>query len=86
MMNTIRIESVNRSGLHDIFEAYFPEPYGRNLDALYDVLSCLNTELTIELNEPSLLASLEDRYYDKLLRMLRDVAEENSKITLTVRE
>lgn len=85
-MDTIRIESVNRSGLHDIFETYFPAPYGRNLDALYDVLSCLNSELTIELNEPSLLASLEDRYYEKLLRMLRDVAEENPKITLTICE
>lgn len=85
-MDTIRLESIDRSGLHDIFEAYFPAPYGRNLDALFDVLSCWNTELTIELDESSLLGSLEDRYYDKLLRMLRDVADENPKITITVCE
>ena len=85
-MDTIRLESVDRSGLHDVFEAYFPAPYGRNLDALFDILSCWNTELTIELDESTLLGSLEDRYYDKLLRMLRDVAEENPKITITVCE
>ena len=83
-MDKIRLGSVNRSQLHDIFEGFFPAPYGRNLDALYDILSCWNQELTIELEESSLLGSLEDRYYDKLLRMLRDVAEENSKITVTV--
>ena len=85
-MDTIRLESVDRSGLHDVFEAYFPAPYGRNLDALFDTLSCWNTELIIELDESTLLGSLEDRYYDKLLRMLRDVAEENPKITITVCE
>lgn len=83
-MDTIRLESVDRSGLHDIFENFFPAPYGRNLDALYDVLSCRSQELTIELDEPSLLGSLEDRYYDKLLRMLRDVAEENPKIIIRI--
>ena len=85
-MDKIRLEAVNRSGLHDIFESYFPAPYGRNLDALYDYLSCCNKELTLELDESSLLSTLEDRYYDKLLGMLRDAAEENPKITVTVCE
>ncbi len=83
-MDMIRVENVDRSGLHDIFENYFPAPYGRNLDALYDVLSCQNQELIIELDEPSLLRSLEDRYYDKLLRMLRDVTDENPKVLLKI--
>ena len=88
-MEIIRLQSVNRSELHDVFEKLFSassEPYGRNLDALYDCLTCRSQELTIELDEASLLASLEDRYYDKLLRMLRDAAEENPAITLTVLE
>ena len=85
-MDKIRIESVNRSGLHDLFEGYFPAPYGRNLDALYDCLTCLGTELTVELDESSLQATLEDRYYDKLLRMLRDAAEENPNLTLVICE
>ena len=50
------------------------------------MLSCYSQELTIELDEPSLLGSLEDRYYDKLLRMLRDVAEENPKIIIRICE
>lgn len=83
-MDKIRIENVNRTGLHDLFESYFPIPYGRTLDALYDYLSWWDKELTIELDESSLQATLEDRYYDKLLRMLRDAAEENPKITLVI--
>lgn len=88
-MEKIRLEAVNRSELHDIFENLFstsPEPYGRNLDALYDTLTCRSQELTIELDEGSLLRSLEDRYYDKLLRMLRDAAEDNPMLTITVLE
>ncbi len=85
-MDKIRIEGVDRSALHDLFENYFPAPYGRNLDALYDCLTSWGKELTIELDESSLQATLEDRYYDKLLRMLRDTAEENSNITVSICE
>ena len=85
-MDKIRLEAIDRSGLHDLFEGFFPPPYGRNLDALHDILSCWNQELTIELNEPSLLAGLGDRYYYNLLRMLKDTAQENSKITVCICE
>ncbi|MBP3412800.1 MAG: barstar family protein [Oscillospiraceae bacterium] len=83
-METIRLANVDRTGLHDLFQQLLPAPYGRNLDALHDSLSCLSTTLTIELDEASLLATLGDRYYDSLLRMLRDTAEENSKLTISV--
>ena len=81
-MEKIKLENMDRSDLHDFFQSYFPAPYGRNLDALHDILSCLSTPLTIELDEPSLLAKLGDRYYDNLLRMLRDTAEENPNLTV----
>lgn len=83
-MDKIRLEAVDRSGLHDLFQSYFPPPYGRNLDALHDVLSCWSKELTIELDQSSLLGTLGDRYYDTLLRMLQDTAEENPLLTITV--
>ena len=85
-MDTIRLENMDRSDLHDLFEGIFPPPYGRNLDALHDVLSSLNEPMTIEVNEPSLLATLGDRYCENLLRMLRDTAEENPNLTVTVLE
>ena len=81
-MEHIKLENMDRSGLHDFFETYFPAPYGRNLDALHDILSCLSTPLTIELDEASLHANMGDRYYDSLLRMLRDTAEENPNLTI----
>jgi RNAse (barnase) inhibitor barstar len=83
-MKVIQLEGLDRSGLHDLFESHFDPPYGRNLDALHDNLSCLREELTIELQEPSLIASLGDRYYENLLRMLRDTAEENENLIVTV--
>ncbi len=81
-MGPIKLENLDRSGLHDLFESILPPPYGRNLDALHDILSTLNEPLTIEVNEPSLLATLGDRYCDNLLRMLHDTAQENPNLTI----
>ena len=85
-MEPIRLENLDRSGLHDLFEALLPSPYGRNLDALHDSLGCISRPMSIEINEPSLLATLGDRYCENLIRMLRDTAEENPNLTVTVVE
>lgn len=76
--------ALNRTTLHDLLsqELTFPEWYGRNLDALYDCLTdlCEETELVLQNWD-----SWEDlRYADRLLRVFRDVAEENEKLHITV--
>ena len=83
-MRTVKLENLDRTGLHDLFEGLFPPPYGRNLDALHDILSTFPEPLTIEVNEASLLATLGDRYCENLLRMLRDTAEETPNLTVTI--
>ncbi len=83
-MEIIKLENLNKSELHDLFEEYFPAPYGRNLDALHDCLSMVNHPLTIHVDEDSLLSKLEERYYESLLRMLRATAEENPNLTVIV--
>jgi len=54
----------------------FPEYYGNNLDALYDMLTSRQAPLTIKVKkDPS-------KSWVRLMRMLRDAAAENPAITL----
>ena len=84
-MKTIQLNCADRGELHDIFECELGAPYGRNLDALHDRLSELSEPLVIELEETALCATLGDRYFDNFLRMLRDTAQENSKLCITLK-
>jgi len=68
---------------HDIFAAAlnFPDWYGRNLDALYDLLStCPPTVLT--LTNASALKEMF-RYGDNLRLALEDAEKDNPNLTLT---
>lgn len=58
-------------------ELSFPEWYGNNLDALYDVLTDIkeDTCLVIE-NSDKLMANLNE-YGEKLVALLEDVVSEN---------
>lgn len=72
--------------IHDLFASKlsFPATYGRNLDALYDMLSsCGPTELT--LTHASALAGLF-RYGDNLLLAVKDAAQDNPHLTLVIEE
>ena len=84
-MKTIQLNCADRGELHDIFERELGAPYGRNLDALHDRLSELSEPLVIELEETALCAALGDRYFDNFLRMLRDTAQENPKLCITLK-
>ena len=81
-MKRIDIHIESRGDLHDLFERQFPQPYGRTLDALHDILSTYPEELELCYESNTLYAALGDRYGDNLLRMLEDTAEENPKLRL----
>lgn len=74
-----------RQHLHDAFAGLLGlgESYGRNLDALYDVLTvCPRTRLTLRHAE-SFIANLGN-YGELVLRVLADAAVENPDFVLEI--
>ena len=61
-----------------------PMYYGRNLDALYDVLTEIGTETEIVLNEPGAVVELMGKYGEALLTTMQEAAENNPKLIVTL--
>ena len=76
-------ELVSRAAAHDCFARVFslPADYGRNLDALYDVLTSL-PPCRITLSNAGCLYPLLGAYAEKLLAVFRDAAAANDHIQL----
>ena len=76
----------DREALHDLLEQVLPLPdyYGRNLDALWDVLSTWSAPLCIEVTHTELLKRHLADYADALLELLHDAQRENDVITLNI--
>ena len=76
----------SRRVLHSYLEETlgFPSYYGKNLDALWDLLSTDSRELEIlVINFQDLIENLGD-YGENLLELLQDVCIENPKIKLEI--
>lgn len=59
----------------------FPEYYGKNLDALHDVLTSINekTRIIIRYYKPSLTS---ESYAEKVMEVIRDSADENENLII----
>lgn len=62
-----------------------PSYYGRNLDALFDVLTEISQDTEIVLNDPSVVVELMGRYGEALLGTLQEAAEQNPNLTVTLK-
>ena len=60
----------------------FPDWYGNNFDALYDLLTVPQESVTVVLRHPTLLEAMLGRRYRTLCRVLRDAAEANPGILI----
>ena len=76
-------ELTSRAAAHDCFARVFALPafYGRNLDALYDVLTEL-PPCTLLLEHTGCLYDALGPYAEKLLGVFRDAARENPNIQI----
>ena len=59
-----------------------PTYYGRNLDALYDMLMELGEDTQIILVDPAAVVDNLGKYGEALLSTLQEAAEENSNLTI----
>ena len=76
----------SKEELHNtvFYQLALPDYYGRNLDALWDVLSTWSVPLCIEVTHTELLKRHLADYADALLELLHDAAAENNTITLII--
>lgn len=76
----------DRNALHDTLQAglALPEYYGRNLDALSDLLEERAEETCITLLHSEVLPDKLGRYGERFLLVLRGAAEENPHIRLQI--
>ena len=80
------------TAMHDRQEAHshlaqrlaLPDYYGRNLDALYDLLTQIGTDTELVLRDSDALVKTLGRYGKALMDTLADAAKENPHLKLTV--
>lgn len=61
-----------------------PDWYGRNLDALWDCLTSLHEPLELRIQNYAALEEHLGAYTDLFIQVVRDAADENGRITLTI--
>lgn len=61
-----------------------PTYYGRNLDALYDVLTDIGEDTQIILEDPAAVIENLGKYGETLLATMQEAAEENPRLTITL--
>ena len=62
-----------------------PTWYGRNLDALYDVLTEIGDDTEIVLENPAAVAQQLGKYGEALLSTMQEAAESNPHLTITLK-
>ena len=85
ILNTDKISG--RDELHDLFQEALslPEWYGRNLDALFDVLTDIGEDTKVIVELGGLEQQSLGAYMRQLLSVLRDAAKENEQLIVEVR-
>ena len=86
-MRYVILDGAEIACIEDVHAAFaaaldFPDWYGNNFDALYDMLTVPREAVTVVLRRPTLLEAMLGRRYRTLLHVLRDAAEENPGILI----
>lgn len=77
----------NRKALHEYLQQAleFPAYYGKNLDALYDMLISESRELRLTVCYPIHPAEDMEMYFERLLRVFDDARMENDRLQIVWR-
>ena len=62
-----------------------PTYYGRNLDALYDMLTEIGEDTELILEDPAAVVEQMGKYGEALLSTMQEAAENNSHLIITLR-
>ena len=62
-----------------------PTYYGRNLDALYDVLTEIGTDTELILEDPAAVVENLGKYGEALLGTMQEAAEANPRLIITLK-
>ena len=76
----------DRAALHTSIASQldFPHYYGRNLDALYDILSTVSEPTCVVIEDDETLSENLGDYYEKLLRVLEDAQAANGMFSYVI--
>lgn len=76
----------DKAALHDLLseKLRLPEFYGRNLDALYDLLTALPEEAEIDLLEKDVMLTQLGAYGAAFLETMRQAEEKAPNLTLNI--
>ena len=77
---------IDRVAVHNhlVERLQLPSYYGRNLDALYDVLTEIGADTEIVLTDPAAAVEQMGKYGEALLATMQEAAEENPHLTVTL--
>ncbi|MBR6407235.1 MAG: barstar family protein [Clostridia bacterium] len=77
----------NMEDVHEFLarELFFPEWYGKNLDALHDCLTDIHEDVRIVFIKKKQMKQRLGGYYPRLVRVFRDSSEENPHIKFSRR-
>ena len=76
----------DRKAVHDLLaeKLMLPDYYGRNLDALYDLLSTYPERIDVTLIHTGQMLENLGNYGNSLLHTIQEAATENPKVDLTI--
>lgn len=80
-------QMVSRSALHDHLpqQLGLPEYYGRNLDALFDLLTERAEHTAIEIVDQQAMLEFLGSYGEILIETLQQAADENPNVTILIK-
>lgn len=80
-------QMTDRAVAHDHLQERLGLPgyYGRNLDALYDLLTEVGSPTEVILLDPAAVEKHLGRYGTAMLEVLREAAEKNPNLTVTLK-